>query len=211
MNNVSVESDDYYVREAIKNIISEFAFLCNKSESVSVFFFEKKWVTRSEFHTLLMCQSDRVMIIGSDVVLSFFEKNILIKNLCLLSSKASLKTMSAALEHFIKGVYSGQLQYPEAAEDAYKLSGKATRIISLYLSGVPVKRISKLEKINTKTLYAYKAKVMAEKGLISSLSLVKHWKMVRLAEIYLENVTQVQYPNIEKRKIQATPYVYQVL
>ncbi|MFU2317526.1 hypothetical protein [Rahnella sp. PCH160] len=211
MNNISIESDNYYVREAIKSIISDFAFLTHKSQSVSVFFFEKKWVTRNEFYTLLMCQSDRVMIIGSDVVLSFIENNILIKNLCLLSSKASLNTMKMALEHFLNGIYSGLLTYPEPSEDAYKLSGKATRIISLYLSGVSMTRISKLEKINAKTLYAYKAKVMAEKGLISALSLVNHWKMVRLAEIYLENMTPVKCQNIEKRKNKTTTYEYQVL
>ncbi|MBF7981219.1 MULTISPECIES: hypothetical protein [Rahnella] len=119
--------------------------------------------------------------------------------------------MRTALKNFLNGVYSVLLQYPEPPQEAYKLTEKAIRIISSYLSGVPLAAISKAEKINAKTLYAYKSKVMAEKGLISSLSLVNHWKMVRLAEIYLENITPAQYLKSEKRSAQPTPYAYQVL
>lgn len=211
MNNVIIESDNYYVKEAIKNIIDESVLLSGRGQSVSIFFFEKKWITRNEFHSLLMAQSDRVLVIASDVVLKFVEKNILIKNLSLLSSKVSLHAMKAGLTHFLSGVYSGFLQYPEPLKTPYTLSSKAIRIISLYLSGVPLATISNMEKINAKTLYAYKSNVMAEKGLISSLSLVNHWKMVRLAEIYLDNVTPVQYAKSEKRNTQTTPYAYQVL
>lgn len=211
MNNISIQSDNYYVKETIKNIINESTFISHAGQLVVIFFFEKQWVTRHEFHSLLLCQADRVLIIGSDVVLSFIEKNILIKNICLLSSKATLKTMRTALNNFLNGVYSVFLQYPEPPQEAYKLTEKAIRIMSSYLSGVPLTKISKLEKINAKTLYAYKSNVMAEKGLISSLSLINHWKMVRLAEIYLENVTPVQYPKSEKRENQPTSYAYQVL
>lgn len=211
MNNISIQSDNYYVKEAIRNIINESTFISHAGQSVAIFFFEKQWVTRHEFHSLLLCQADRVLIIGSDVVLSFIEKNILIKNVCLLSSKAALKTIRTALNNFLNGVYSVFLRYPETSQDAYKLTEKAIRIISSYLSGMPLTTISEVEKINAKTLYAYKSNVMAEKGLISSLSLVNHWKMVRLAEIYLENITPAQYQKIEKRSAQSTPYAYQVL
>ena len=211
MNNIHIESDNYFVIEAIKNIISESAFLSARGQTVSIFFFEKQWITREEFHSLLMCQSDRILVIGSDVVLKFVENNMLIKNLCLLSGKTSLGCLKTGLAHFVNGIYSGLLRYPDPSRYSYKLSEKAIRIISQYLSGVPLATISKLEKINAKTLYAYKSNVMAEKGLISLLSLINHWKMVRLAEIYLENVTAVQYPKSEKRETQSTPYAYQVL
>ncbi|MFO6300193.1 hypothetical protein [Rahnella selenatireducens] len=72
-------------------------------------------------------------------------------------------------------------------------------------------KISELERMNSKTLYAYKANAMEEKGLISLLSLVNHWKMVHLSELYLENFTIVKGQKNEVKKPYATPYAYQTL
>lgn len=173
MDNISVFSDDCYVREAIRSILKDIKRKVLIDGELSVFLFEKTWLNEIELSMILNCKSERIIILARESLLGFFSSLMLPDNISFGRYDMPLNNLRKVLDDFINPSIKDLLVSRRRVISENKLSPSERKITSLYVQGISVFHIAKSMNKSFKTISSHKRRAMKKMGISSNVELMQ--------------------------------------
>ncbi|HID8942151.1 TPA: helix-turn-helix transcriptional regulator [Enterobacter hormaechei] len=172
MGNIYLFSDNVYTFIAMQNLLKENKFNKNAKSDLTVFFFEKMWLSDADISALQTCRTKMVIIFAPPKLhafLSSFMKGIHI--LC-LDYGMRIEDVTLFLSYINKSKFSHYVIKNIFNRRSFNLTDLEITIVNLVLSGMSIQNISYVLGRTDKAIYQHKRIAMKKMGVTTDAGLV---------------------------------------